>query len=332
MAIRPDNLRDRSEMPADPLSDILDLLDARCVLGGGMIAGGKWIRRFAQPNAIKVLALVEGSCWLTLDGLPVPVHVETGDVIVVNGKHALTLLSDLDMLGHIESTPSIRTVNDITQLGEAREFFMLGGHVGVDPVRQSLLLDVLPPLIHIRASSDSARVMRWLLDRLAREWQAGRPGSATATAQLAQLIFVEALRAHLDAAGATAHGWLNGLGDEHIAPALGLIHADPARPWTLAELAREVAMSRTSFALRFKKVVGVAPLTYLTQWRMHLAERDLTHSDDPVSGIAYRLGYTSESAFSNAFKRKTGVAPRRYRSAARELAAAAVPAERLNAF
>jgi AraC-like DNA-binding protein len=313
MVPRPDNLRDRSEMPADPLSDILDLLDARCVLGGGMIAGGKWIRRFAQPNAVKVLALVEGQCWLVLEGVPAPVWIETGDVIVVNGKHALTLVSDLDMLAETENSPSIRTVNDITQLGESREFFMLGGHVGVDPVRQSLLLDVLPPLIHIRATSDEAPIMRWLLDRLAREWQAGRPGSAVASAQLAQLIFVQALRAHLDAAGPTAYGWLNGLGDERIAPALGLIHADPAKAWTLGELARAIGMSRTSFALRFKKVVGVAPLAYLTQWRMHLAERDLARSDDPVSGIAYRLGYTSESAFSNAFKRVTGSAPRSYR-------------------
>ena len=319
-------------MPVDPLSDILELLDAHCVLGGGMIAGGKWIRRFAQPNAIKVLALIEGQCWLTLAGLPAPVRLATGDVIVVNGKHALTLASDLDMVAQADSSPNARTVDDITQLGETREFFMLGGHVGVDPVRQSLLLDVLPPLIHIRGASDEAQTMRWLLDRLTREWQAGRPGSATATAQLAQLIFVEALRAHLEASGAAAHGWLNGLGDERIAPALGLLHADPAKAWTLAELAKAVGMSRTSFALRFKQVVGVAPLAYLTQWRMHLAERDLTQSDQPVSGIAFRLGYTSESAFSNAFKRLKGVAPRRYRSAGRDVLRAAPPAETINAF
>ncbi len=319
-------------MPADPLSDILELLDARSVLGGGMIAGGKWVRHFAQPNAIKVLAQVEGQCWLRLEGLPAPVRIETGDVIVVNGKHALTLASNIDMLAETQNSPSIRTVNDITQLGEAREFFMLGGHVAVDPVRQSLLLDVLPPLIHIHASSDAAQIMRWLLDQLAREWQAGRAGAASATAQLAQLIFVQALRAHLEAAGTAAQGWLNGLGDERIAPAMGLIHADPAKAWTLAELAKAVGMSRTSFALRFKAVVGVAPLAYLTQWRMHLAERDLMQSDVPVSGLAYRLGYTSESAFSNAFKRLKGVAPRTYRSASKEIPAGPPPAESLNAF
>ena len=319
-------------MPADPLSDILDLLDARCILGGGMVAGGKWVRHFAQPNAIKVMAQVEGASWLGMASQPEPVRLATGDVILVNGKHALTLAGDLDMLRVNENSLTIQSVGDITQIGDAREFFMIGGHVAVDPARQSLLLDVLPPLVHIHAGSDEAEAVRWLLDRLAREWNSQLPGAATATAQLAQLLFVQALRAYLRTSGLAGAGWLNGLGDERIAPALGLIHADPARGWTLAELAKAVGMSRTSFALRFKAVVGVAPLAYLTQWRMHLAERDLTQSDAPVSGIAYRLGYTSESAFSNAFKRIKGVAPRRYRSAGKDIPPVALPAETINAF
>ena len=174
--------------------------------------------------------------------------------------------------------------------------------------------------------------MRWLLDRLAREWQADRPGGTAATAQLAQLIFIEALRAHLAAAGSAAHGWLSGLGDARIAPALELIHADPSRSWTLGDLARAVGMSRTSFAMRFKSVVGIPPLAYLTQWRMHLAERDLGQTDEPISGVAYRLGYTSESAFSNAFKRIKGVAPRAYRISTRGADLPATAPESIRAF
>jgi AraC-like DNA-binding protein len=209
---------------------------------------------------------------------------------------------------------------------------MLGGHVAVDAARQSLLLDVLPPLIHIRGDSAEAGAVRWLLDQLAREWQGRLPGAATATDQLAQLMFVQALRAYLGSSGPAAAGWLNGLGDERIAPALGLIHAAPAKAWTLGELARAVGMSRTSFALRFKAAVGLAPLAYLTRWRMHLAERDLSQSDVPVSGLAYRLGYGSESAFSNAFKRIKGIAPRAYRLAARAIDPAATAGENLNVF
>ncbi|HEX4297681.1 MAG TPA: AraC family transcriptional regulator, partial [Devosia sp.] len=252
-------------MAADPLSDILALLDARCVLGGGLVAGGRWVRHFAQPNAIKVMAQIEGACWLVVDGLPAPIRLATGDVIVVNGKHALTMASDPEMLATADNSPTVQHVDDITRVGEGREFFMLGGHVAIDPTGQSLLLDVLPPLVHIRADSAEAGAVRWLLDQLAREWTGHLPGAATATAQLAQLLFVQALRAHLRMEGPAASGWLNGLGDGRIAPILGLIHADPARTWTLIELAKAAGMSRTGFAQRFRAVVGVAPLAYLTR-------------------------------------------------------------------
>jgi len=319
-------------MTSDPLSEILDLLNARCLLSGGMVAGGPWIRRFARPDAIKVMAMLEGGCWLVLDGLSAPLRLNTGDVILVNGKHALTLLSDLALLAERENTPTLRVMRDISHVGGTRDTFILGGHVAVDPDRQDLLLDVLPPLIHIGAAADEAGVIRWMLDQLAREVVADRPGAATATAHLAQLLFVQAIRAHLRQGGAAAQGWLRGLGDERIAPALGLLHGEPARSWSLGELARAVGMSRTSFALRFKEVMGTTPLAYLTDWRMHLAERDLRQTELPVASLAYGLGYTSESAFSNAFKRVTGVAPRRYRITSRDMAQALPNNETSNAF
>jgi AraC-like DNA-binding protein len=111
-------------------------------------------------------------------------------------------------------------------------------------------------------------------------------------------------------------GWLRALADPRIAPALRLMHSDPGRDWHLEELAKASAMSLTTFAFHFKAVAGVAPLTYLTEWRMHLAQRALREEDTPVAVIARSLGYTSESAFSNAFKRVTGGSPKAYRSAA----------------
>jgi AraC-like DNA-binding protein len=304
-------------MTADPLSQILDLVDARCLLSGGLVAGGRWARRFPRPEAVKFMAVAEGACWLLMEQLAAPLRLETGDVIVVNGKRQLALTSDPSFELPEAIAPYDHVIDGIGQLGEAREFFMLGGHVALDPARQSLLLDVLPPLIHVHGTSSEAAALRWLLDQLVRERSADRPGAEVATAQLAQLLFVQALRFHLATSSDTAAGWLRALGDERIAPALRLMHGDPARPWTLDELARAVAMSRTTFAARFKSVVGLPPLAYLLGWRMHLAERDLRESDVPVSALALTLGYTSESAFSNAFKRTKGMAPKRYRSSAR---------------
>jgi AraC-like DNA-binding protein len=130
-------------------------------------------------------------------------------------------------------------------------------------------------------------------------------------------MFVQILRAHLAASGTLAAGWLGALGDPRIAPALRLMHSDPSRSWHLEELAKAAAMSRTTFAVHFRRVAGVAPLTYLTEWRMRLAERALREENAPVAVLAQSLGYTSESAFSNAFKRVTGKPPKRYRTAAR---------------
>jgi AraC-like DNA-binding protein len=132
--------------------------------------------------------------------------------------------------------------------------------------------------------------------------------------ELAQLLFVQTLRAYLEQASEDDGGWLKGLGDEQLAPALNRMHAETARVWTLTDLAHEAGMSRTSFAVRFREVMGVPPLTYLTNWRMHLAERDL-RAGASVAEVAAAIGYASESAFSNAFKRAMGVAPGRYRRA-----------------
>ncbi len=132
----------------------------------------------------------------------------------------------------------------------------------------------------------------------------------------AQLLFIEILRAHLSQNGAEQTGWLRALADPGIAPAIRLMHADPARSWHLEDFAEACAMSRTTFAERFRTVAGVAPLAYLTNWRMRLAERALREEGrQPVASIATTVGYASESSFSNAFKRITGASPREFRNA-----------------
>jgi AraC-like DNA-binding protein len=140
-----------------------------------------------------------------------------------------------------------------------------------------------------------------------------REGAGFACGALAQLIFLNVLRAHLSRQGDLAPGWLRALADRRLAPALRLMHAEPARAWSLPELARAAAMSRTAFATRFKARAGVAPLAYLAQWRVLLAQRWLAEGAMPISQIARAAGFASDAAFSNAFRRLTGEAPSHFR-------------------
>jgi AraC-like DNA-binding protein len=300
-------------MTADPFSDILKLARAETLVTGGFTAGGPWAIRFPVPKTIKFFAVVKGGCWVTLDG-EAPIRFTTGDVGLLAAPRAFVLASDPDV-SPVDAMTLFSGVGRTTaQLGDGADFAHIGGHVLLDPASGRLLADVLPPWIHVQAHLPTAATFRWLLDRLVEERASDLPGAALASAQLAQLLFIEILRAHLAGAHGESSGWLRALSDPRIAPALRLMHEDPARAWHLENLATACAMSRTTFAERFRTVAGIAPLAYLTQWRMRLAEQALRdEAGKPVAVIARSIGYSSESAFSNAFKRTTGKSPRSYR-------------------
>jgi AraC-like DNA-binding protein len=305
-------------MTGDPVSQILKLVDAETVITGGVTAGGSWAIRFPAADTIKFCAIVKGNCWASLDGEEEPLRAEAGDVFLLSAKRSFILASDLAAVPAEAASLFTGNIGKIAKLGDGEDFVQIGGHVRLDRTSGGLLANVLPPLIHVRAASPQATVLRWLLDQLVHERVAEFPGASLASAQLAQLMFVQIFRAHLETSGPSATGWLGALVDKRIAPALRLMHSDPARSWQLEELAKAAAMSRTTFIVHFKAVTGVPPLTYLLNWRMRIAERALRAENVPVSVLALSLGYTSESAFSNAFKRTLGMAPKRYREAARK--------------
>ena len=276
--------------------------------------GGTWALRFPPPQKIKLTAVVKGACWLAVDGEGAPLRLETGDVFVVPAERSFVLASDLKVRQLDGLELFTQAADKVVKVGIGNDFFAIGGHVALDPDRGNLLAEVLPPLIHVDGSSSEASTIRWLLDQLVKEVTANRPGAVLASRQLAQLLFVQILRFYLAASKPLTAGWLRALNDERIAPALRLMHGEPSRAWRLSELAKQVGMSRTSFALRFKANAGVAPLTYLQNLRVSLAERGLREGAMLVSELAESLGYASDSAFSNAFKRKTGMAPKHYQS------------------
>ena len=303
----------RSEITSDPLSGILSLMGAQPVLAGTLSAGGRWAVQFPRPDKIKFFALVKGHCWLLIDAAPEPVRIECGDVLLTTGQHSFILASDPE----VEPVSAVGLfqgdAHKSATIGDGQDCMQIGGHVQLSAANASLLVDVLPPVIHIRASSDEAAALQWLLARLVRELTANSPGSGIAANSITLLMFVEILRIHIETADGVDSSWLRAIGDVRLAPALRLMHEDLGRAWRLEELAASCAMSRTAFAVRFREVAGVAPIAWLTQWRIRMAMHMLTGEETAIATLAERLGYASESAFSNAFKRVIGVSPSGYR-------------------
>ncbi|TDV37979.1 AraC family transcriptional regulator [Paraburkholderia caballeronis] len=303
-------------METDPLSDFLKLADAQLTVSGGFTAGGAWAVRFPKPEYLKFFAVVKGRCWLHVEGDEEPVRMNEGDVVLLSAPQPFTMASDLAAPAlDAKALFSGDAHNRTATLNDGGDFAQLGGHVRLDPTSGELVTQLLPPLIHVRAGTKQAARLEWLLEQIVQERAEWQPGATLVSNQLAQLLFVQTLRAWLDTTDALPCGWLRAATDRRLGAALGLMHDDPGRQWQLHELAKAAGMSRTSFAVHFKAVSGVPVLTYLTQWRMLLAQRALRTTDDTLSMLAGKLGYGSESAFSSAFKRVIGMSPAHYRNA-----------------
>jgi AraC-like DNA-binding protein len=183
-------------------------------------------------------------------------------VFVLPAERAYVLAGDLEAPQADGLKLFAAATGKIAKVGSGDEFFAVGAHIVLDPERGGLLSEVLPPLLHLGGDSSEATAMRWLVEQLVKEVVADQPGAMLASNQLAQLLCIQIIRSYFEAAGPGTAGWLRALCDKRIAPALRLMHREPARAWRLDELAKQVAMSRTSFAVRFKKIAGVAPLLH----------------------------------------------------------------------
>lgn len=300
-------------MIEDPFSAMLSLVDAHTVISGGFTAGGQWAIRFPPPDKIKFYVITRGQCWMRSEGEKEAVRIGTGDVLMVSAARAFVLASDLAQLPLAAETVFQHGAARFAAIGSGDDFALLGGHVKMNSQGGDMLMGNLPPLIHVPGSSAEAVTLQWLVSRLTHEQGAGMPGAGFAGRQLAQLMFLEVLRSYFAGSQALSAGRLKAVTDPRLAPALSLLHQQPQRDWRLAELAKSVAMSRTAFAVYFKSIAGIAPLAYLTEWRMRLAQRALRSSRSTLAAIAESLGYASESSFSTAFKRVIGVSPKRYR-------------------
>ena len=187
---------------------------------------------------------------------------------------------------------------------------LICGAVRFDHPAAQHLVKLLPKMICVEAWSSPS--MEWLQSTLrfmAAEARELRPGGETVITRLADILVIQAIRSWIAEDPAAQTGWLGALQDKQIGRAISLIHRDPARAWTVASLASEVAMSRSAFAARFTELVGEPAMRYLARWRMHVALTSLKEDGASVGEMASRLGYESEAAFSRAFKRILGVSP-----------------------
>jgi AraC-like DNA-binding protein len=296
----------------DPLSEILALLKPQSYFSGGFAVSGDIAIRFPKHQGIKCYAVLAGQCWLAVDEVPEPVLLNAGDCFLLPRGLPFRLATDLSL----EPVPFTVARERLSMSNEAPVVtegvqHIAGGHFRLTGSHAEMLLQSLPPIVHIRRESDKA-TMRWSLERMREELRNPQPGSSLITQQLAYMMLVQALRLHLADTANAGRGWLSALSDKHMSIAIASMHNDPGRPWTLQSLAECVGLSRSVFALRFRETVGTTPMEYLTRWRMLLAADRLENSSDGLSAIAQSLGYESESAFGKAFRRVMGCSPRRY--------------------
>lgn len=278
--------------------------------------------------------LAEGSCWASVKGEPA-VRMNAGDVLVVPHGDEHVLSSDPS----VKPTPMSEILHQIPTPGMPPVVYGSGGEVArfvcgflhcdqkFDP-----LFSKLPRLLFVRtnqgevviksSNADSAGAHvplhsgMWLnttLYYLIQEAQEQKPGNASTLARMTELMFVEVLRQYMQKLSSDQKGWLAGLRDPQVSRALQMLHSEPARAWTVDDLARGVGVSRSGLADRFSELIGESPIHYLASWRMHLAKQLLSEGNASLAEVAERVGYESEYAFNRAFKREVGEPPAAWR-------------------
>ena len=266
--------------------------------------------------------LTEGRCKVRLADSMEALDVAAGDLVVFPNEDKHVMGSDLH-LAPVETasliSPDATVESDLIQMrhgggGVATRFVC--GYLACSRSMCRPLLEALPRVLRIPIGEGPASaLLRELLRVGVLESSMSRPGAQSMLAKLSELMFVDALRRYIENMPPGGKGWLAGVRDAHVGRALALLHAKPDRPWTVDELAREVALSRSAFAERFTALVAEPPIQYLMRWRLALAAQKLRSGREAIARVAEHSGYESEAAFSRSFKREFGMSPAAWRKA-----------------
>lgn len=289
----------------DVLSDILHSFRLNGTVYFHYDFASPWGMNMDKSNLAQFHIVVRGQCWLQMAGPHEPISLVGGDVVAFPHGDAHWLADKAGRPG-VPGKQVLEAYHNGTPMfqGETACTTLVCGHFELDRELEHPFLQNLPALIHVRGTDQHH--VDWLENITAliiKETASGYPGAATVVDRLAEVLFVQLLRAYA-LEKKLSNGYLTALNNREIHQALQLIHAQPQHRWTLEELAHKVGLSRTSFAIRFKTLVGMTPMAYITNWRMQQAKKLVRESDLPAGTIAERVGYASEAAFSRAFKRQ----------------------------
>jgi len=297
-----------AEPPApDPLAQVVGLLQPNTSFSKLVLASGAWAMRRSEDGRPFYCVVLEGGFRLSVAGRET-IILEQGDFVLLPESYDYTT-SSLEppapdaVLQRVELSPGVFRIGDPNEAPTVR---MLVGHCAFGASDAKLLVSLLPQLVHVRGQAR----LTTLVEQLNGETRADRPGRDLVLTRLLEVLLIEALRS---TTGPTAPpGLLRGLADDHVAVALRRMHERPMQRWTVVELAREAALSRSTFFDRFRREVGVAPMEYLLGWRMALAKDLLRRDRSGVAKVAEWVGYSSASTFSVAFARHVGMPPVQY--------------------
>jgi AraC-like DNA-binding protein len=293
---------------ADPLAQFVGLLQPNASFSKVVEAAGAWRVSRSEAGQPFYCAVLEGSACLTVRDNPALI-LDQGDFVLVPSAYDFAMSSVAPAPPpQLESIPITLRPGHV-RLGDQASpatYRSLVGYCAFEAMDAALLVSLLPTIVHVRGDRRLTTVVK-LVDE---ESRGTLPGREVVLARLLEVLLIGALRS---AGGVgSGQGLLRGLSDERLAVALRLMHEEPSRPWTVAELARQATLSRSAFFDRFRGAVGLAPMEYLLQWRMALAKDLLRRRQGGLAEVAERVGYSSANTFSVAFTRHVGLAPSLY--------------------
>jgi AraC-like DNA-binding protein len=292
----------------DPLAEVVTLLQPGARFSKLVLGASPW--RVSRSDAGQPLycVILEGECRMAIDGHE-PIDLISGDFVLIPAAYGVAMCSLVPPPPGVETLAPVALGNNEFRIGDPDspvDSRMMVGYCSFGSPDASLLVSLLPQLVHVRGEERLATLVQLVRD----ESRGQRPAREVVLSRLLEVLLIEALRSTAETTASP--GLVRGLSDCRLAAAIRGMHEHPTRAWTVAELAKEAALSRSTFFERFNRAVGVAPMEYLLTWRMALAKDLLRRNEGRVADVAQRVGYSSASTFSVAFTRHVGRPPSQY--------------------